>query len=77
MANHFFAINRGQDGSKPSLIVRDTSSTAAADFEFRIADVDGQGAAVTRKDAILALEAFERFFSQSGGAPDGTTFPKL
>ena len=77
MANHFFAIDRGQDGFKSSEIVRDTSTTAGADFEFRIADVDGQGNPVTRKDALLALEEFERLLSMPGSAPDGTTFPKL
>lgn len=58
MSNHFIAINRGKSGSKISDFVFATSSTAAADFELRIADVDGQSKVVTDKDAILALRAF-------------------
>ena len=74
MADHFFAINRGKDGFKISDFVFDTSTTAAADFEFRVADVDGQGNAMTRQDAQKALEALERMFA-SGAV--FTTFPKL
>lgn len=75
MSNHFFAINRGLSGTKPVQIVRATSSTTAADIELRVADVDGQSAPLTRKDVMLALEAFEVLFA--GRGPDGTTFPPL
>ena len=77
MSNHFFAINRGLDGSKPANIVRGTSSSSSADVELRVADVDGQSKPLTRKDVLLAIEAFERLFQQSGSAPDGTNFPPL
>lgn len=56
MANHYISINRGKDGLKPSDLTYDTSSTSGDDIELRIAD----GASLTRKDIILALEAFER-----------------
>ena len=72
MANHFFAINRGLKGFAEVDIVKDTSSTAAADFELRIADVDGQGVVPDRMGAILACEAFIRML-QSGAI--FTTFP--
>jgi hypothetical protein len=74
MSDHFVAINRGKDGFKISDFVTGTSTTAAADIELRIADVDGQGVAMTRKDVAIALEAFERWV-QSG--PILTTFPPL
>jgi hypothetical protein len=73
MSNHFIAINRGKSGTKISDFTFGTSTSAASDFELRIADVDGQSKAVTDKDAILALRAFamaleSRLF---------TTFPPL
>ena len=76
MSNHFYAINRGLDGFKQSDIIRATSSTTAGDIELRVADVDGQSAVMTRKDVLIALEAFERLFSQSG-SPESNTFPPL
>lgn len=74
MANHFFAINRGKDGFKFSDFTLGTSSSAAADFELRVADVDGQSNVVTRKDIHNALEAFERLFEQGGLQ---STFPPI
>lgn len=56
MSNHYISINRGKDGLKPSDLTYDTSSTSGDDIELRIAD----GASLTRKDIIIALEAFER-----------------
>lgn len=73
MANHFFAINRGLDGSKMSDFVLDTSTTAAADFEFRIGDVDGQTVEPKRLDAIVALKALTRLLEEVSL----TTFPKI
>jgi hypothetical protein len=73
MSNHFIAINRGKSGSKISDLVFATSSTAAADVELRIADVDAQGKVMTDKDIFLALEAFRQaIFSRLY-----TTFPPL
>lgn len=70
MSNHYLSINRGKDGLKPSDITYATSSTSADDIELRIAD----GASLTRKDVIIALEAFERALT----TPFATsTFPPL
>ena len=74
MADHFIAINRGKDGFKISDFTLGTSTSAASDFEFRIADLDGQSRAMTRKDAQVALEAIERLLA-SGAI--FTNFPKL
>lgn len=60
MSNHFAAINRGLDGFKITDFVFGTSSSASSDIELRIADVDGQGKVMTRKDVVIALEAFKR-----------------
>ena len=74
MSDHFIGINRGKDGFKLSDFTTDTSSTSSLDIELRIADVDGQGRVMTRKDVLIALEAIERFLL-SGRI--GTTFPLL
>ena len=57
MSDHFIAINRGVDGFKQNDFTTGTSSTSAATFELRIKD----GTGATKKDAIVAIEAFERF----------------
>lgn len=57
MSDHFIAINRGFDGFKLEDFTTGTSTSAAADIELRIAD----GASLTRKDVMIALEAFERY----------------
>jgi hypothetical protein len=74
MSNHFFAINRGLDGFKISDFTTGSSSSAGSDIELRVADVDGQGKVMTRKDIVKALEAFERVM-ESGQI--FTTFPPL
>ena len=74
MADHFVAINRGNDGFKLSEFTTGAASTPARDVELRIADLDGQGAVLTRKDVQMALKAFERWL-ESG--PLFTNFPKL
>lgn len=74
MSNHFFSINRGVSGMKPSDVTRATSSTSGDDIELRVAD----GASLTRKDVLLALEAFERVIETGRDvAGGGTTFPPL
>jgi len=65
MANHFVAINRGQEGAKYSEFVTGTSSTASADFELRVADADANSLVMTRKDIHNALLAFIRFFENA------------
>ena len=74
MADHFIAINRGNDGFKISDFTFDTAATPARDIELRIADLDGQGVAMTRKDVYKALEAFERILTNGAMF---TNFPKL
>lgn len=73
MSDHFIAINRGKDGFKLSDFTTGTSTSAASDIELRIADVDGQGNPMTKKDVQIALEAFERFLM----GRLGSTFPPL
>ncbi len=68
MANHYFSINRGKSGFAEVDITKGAASTAGDDIELRVAD----GASLTRKDVILALDAFERAF-ESGKYV--TTFP--
>lgn len=77
MSNHFFGVARGTDGFKPVEIIRGTSSTATTDVELRVADVDQQSVALTRKDVLLMIDALERLFQTPGSSPDGTTFPPL
>ena len=74
MADHFIGIDRGKDGFKFADFTFGTASTAARDFEFRIADLDSGGVASKRKDAIIALEAIIRSLQQGGLQ---STFPKL
>ena len=58
MADHFVSIKRGVTGEKYSDFTTGTSSTAADQYELRVLD----GAGSSKKDVILALEAFIRFF---------------
>jgi hypothetical protein len=74
MSNHYVAINRGLDGFKSSDFTFGTSSSASSDIELRIADVDGQGKAITRMDIQKALRALERELA-SGAI--FSTFPPL
>lgn len=74
MSNHYVAINRGKDGFKISDFTFGTSSSSSSDVEIRIADLDGQSVAMTRKDVLIALEAFERYLANGGMF---STFPKL
>jgi hypothetical protein len=62
MTNRFYAINRGNDGFRLSDFTAGAASSAATDFELRVADVDGQGKVMTRKDVYLALIALQRLF---------------
>lgn len=62
MTNRFYAINRGNDGFRISDFTTGTATSAATDFELRVADVDGQGKVMTRKDVYNALIALQRLF---------------
>jgi hypothetical protein len=61
MADHFVSLNRGQSGERYSDFVTGTSSSANVGIELRL----GDSAAYTKKDVILALKAFERFFENA------------
>ena len=61
MASHFVAINRGQEGEKYADFVTGTSSAGNVGIELRLDD----SAAYSKKDVILALEAFKRFFENA------------
>ncbi len=61
MADHFVSLNRGQEGEKYSDFVTGTASSANVGIELRL----GDSANYTKKDVMLALEAFERFFENA------------
>lgn len=61
MADHFIALDRGVSGFKQNDFTTGTASSAAAGIELRIKD----GAGFTKKDAILALSAFQRFLENA------------
>lgn len=58
MASHFVSLNRGQEGSNYSDFVTGAASSGNVGIELRLDDAS----AYTRKDILMALEAFERFF---------------
>jgi hypothetical protein len=57
MADHFISIQRGEPGLIYSDFVHGTASRAEADIELRTRD----GGGWTRREALSALAAFERF----------------
>lgn len=61
MADHYVAIARGVQGNKYSDFTVGTSSAATALFEMRVLD----GVTPTKMEVQLAIEAFERFFSNA------------
>lgn len=61
MADHFVSLNRGQEGSKYSDFVTGTATSSNVGIELRL----GDSANYTKKDVLLALEAFERFFENA------------
>ncbi|MGJ5120963.1 hypothetical protein [Bradyrhizobium oligotrophicum] len=61
MADHFVSLNRGVSGFAQTDFTTGTATTAGDQIELRIKD----GASLTKKDVVLALEAFERFFNTS------------
>ena len=73
MSNHSYAINRGLDGFTNSDFYMGSSTNAGTDIELRLADAGS----LTRKDVMVALEAFERLFDAPGSQPGGTNFPDL
>lgn len=70
MSDHFIGINRGSPGVNDSDFTYGTS-TGSTDIELRIAD----GASLTTKDVMLALEAFMRKLVTHDVHLTGTQFP--
>ncbi len=68
MASVSYSIARGLDGFKIADYTHGTLATNANDVELRVNLLDGNGVALTIKDVIKALEAFER------AVVDGTMF---
>ena len=58
MADHYISWNKG-DAISPANITTGTSSTATDHVELRTLD----GSALTKVDVLLALEAFEAYYS--------------
>ena len=61
MASHYVSLNRGQNAMNYSDYVTGTSSSGNVGIELRLDD----SASYTKKDVILALEAFKRFFENA------------
>jgi hypothetical protein len=62
MADHYVAINQGITGEKYSDFLTGTASTAGTNqIELRVQD----GAGLSKKEIILALKAYERFFNNA------------
>ncbi len=74
MAGISLSISRGVNGFKISDLTYDTQVPNANDIELRWNTLDTNSVTLTRKDLIIALEAFERAI-ESG--PLFTTAPPL
>lgn len=61
MADHYVSLNQGEQGFAYSDFTTGTSSTSSDQIELRVKD----GASLSKKDVIIALEAFERFFENA------------
>jgi hypothetical protein len=60
MAAISLSINRGNDGFRQDAFTVGVLAPGANDFEFRYNTTDANAAVITRKDVIVALEAFQR-----------------
>ena len=61
------SISRGTSGTRETDITVGTSAPGTGDVELRYNLLDANSAALTRKDVVLALEAF-LIAIQSGGS---------
>lgn len=59
MASHYASLNQGEQGTLESDFTTGTSSTGTDQIELRILD----GAGLSKKDVIIALDAFERLIN--------------
>jgi hypothetical protein len=64
MAGVSLSINRGVDGFKINDFTVGTAAPATADIELRYNVTDTNGKNLTRKDIILACQAFIRTLEQ-------------
>jgi len=64
MASHYVSWNIG-DGLSPANLTTGTSSTGTDHVEIRMLD----GAGLTKKDVLLALEALEGYLSTNPVTP--------
>ena len=60
MADHFYAINKGQ-GLDPSVIVTGAASSAASHIELRTLD----GSGLTRMDVINGLQTLLQYMHEN------------
>jgi hypothetical protein len=60
MSDHFLGLNKGQEGFKYSDFTVGAVS-GATDVELRVADAAG----LSKKDVVIILEAFERYFENA------------
>lgn len=63
MASFFLGLNRGEPDLAQGLISNGTT-TASDDIELRM----DSGKNLTRKDVLLAMEAFEAFIESNSGS---------
>jgi hypothetical protein len=68
MAAVSYSLNRGIDGFKQADFTHGTLAPNANDIELRVNTTDGQGAPMSVKSVVIALEAFIRAIE------DGTKF---
>lgn len=64
MADHYISFNKA-DGINPGNLTAGTSSTASDQVELRMLD----GAALTQKDVLLALESFKAYTTTHSVTP--------
>jgi hypothetical protein len=69
------SISRGANGFQLSDFTIGTSAPGAGDIELRYNVLDTNSATITRKDIMIALEAFERLVESPVQSPAGTWIP--
>lgn len=77
MAAISLSIKRGVDGFKISDFTVSTLAPNANDIELRFNTTDANAAAVTMKDVVKALEAFERAVTTTDSNVNVITIPTI